>query len=70
VIIYERLRTDHIYLIHQVVKASTPRLTFEGALLRLHEKLWLFCDIKQMNKWSIHSAATSRAMPEKELKLW
>jgi hypothetical protein len=26
--------------------------------------------MKQRNKWSNHSTATSRAVPEKELKLW
>ncbi len=34
------------------------------------EKLWPFCDMKRMIKWSIRSTATSRAVPEKELKLW
>jgi hypothetical protein len=29
-IIYERLMTDHIHLIHHVVEATTPRWTFEG----------------------------------------
>jgi hypothetical protein len=37
---------------------------------RLHEKLWRCCDMKQRNKRSNHSTATSRATPEKELKLW
>jgi hypothetical protein len=36
---------------------------------RLHEKLWRYCDMKQRNKWSNHSTATSQATPEKELKL-
>jgi hypothetical protein len=36
----------------------------------MHEKLWLFCDMKRMIKWSIHSTTTSRAEPKKELKPW
>jgi hypothetical protein len=32
VVIYERPTTDHIYCIHQVVEASTPRWTFEGGM--------------------------------------
>jgi hypothetical protein len=36
----------------------------------LHEKLWCCYDTKRRNKWSNHSIATSRAMPEKKLKLW
>jgi hypothetical protein len=35
----------------------------------LHEKLWRYYDMKQRNKWSNHSTATSQAVPEKELKL-
>jgi hypothetical protein len=35
-----------------------------------HEKLWHCYDMKQRNKWSNHSTTTSRAAPEKELKLW
>jgi hypothetical protein len=33
------------------------------------EKVWLFCGMKQTNKWSIRSTATSRA-EMKELKSW
>jgi hypothetical protein len=36
---------------------------------RLHVKLWCYYDMKQRNKWSNHSTATSQAAPEKELKL-
>jgi hypothetical protein len=36
----------------------------------LHEKLWPFCDMKRMTKWSIRSTTTSQATSEKELKLW
>jgi hypothetical protein len=32
VIIYERPTTDHIYRIHHVVQATTPRWTFEGGM--------------------------------------
>jgi hypothetical protein len=32
VIIYERPTTDHIHHIHHVVKATTPRWTFEGGM--------------------------------------
>jgi hypothetical protein len=31
-IIYERTTTDHIRHIHHVVKATTPRWTFEGGM--------------------------------------
>jgi hypothetical protein len=36
----------------------------------LHEKLWWYCVMKKMTKWSIHSTTISQAEPEKELKLW
>jgi hypothetical protein len=69
VIIYERPTTNHIHRIYHVVKATTPRWTFEGGM-RPHGKLWHYYDMKQRNKWSNHSTTTSRAAPEKELKLW
>jgi hypothetical protein len=33
VIIYERLMTDHIVRIRHMVKATTPRWTFEGGMI-------------------------------------
>jgi hypothetical protein len=35
----------------------------------LREKLWPFCDMKRMIKWTTHSITTSRAEPKKVLKL-
>jgi hypothetical protein len=37
---------------------------------RLHEKLWHCCGMKRRNKWSNCSTTTSRAGPEKDVKLW
>jgi hypothetical protein len=70
VIIYEMPMTDHIRRIHHVVEAATPRWTFKGGMREADEKLWRCYDMKRRNKWSNRSTATSRATPEKELKLW
>jgi hypothetical protein len=69
-IIYERSMTDHIHRIRQVVEASAPRWTFKGGMRDAVKRLWPFYDMKRMTKWSIHSTITSRATPDKELKLW
>jgi hypothetical protein len=53
VVIYEMPTTDHIRHIHQVVETLAPRWTFEP------EKRWLFCGMKRMTEWLIHSTATS-----------
>jgi hypothetical protein len=34
------------------------------------EKLWLFCDMKWMSEWCIHSTTTSRAEVKTEQKPW
>jgi hypothetical protein len=69
VVIYERPATDHIRRIRQVVVASTPRWTFEVGMREVAQQLWLFCDMKRMSEWRIHSTDTSRA-ELKELKSW
>jgi hypothetical protein len=69
VVIYERPATDHIRRIRQVVVASTPRWTFEVGMREAAQQLWLFCDMKRMSEWRIHSTDTSRA-ELKELKSW
>jgi hypothetical protein len=69
VIIYERPMTHHIRRIHHVVKATTPRWTFEGGMRGMHKKLWHYYDVKRRNKWSNRSTATTQAALKKELKL-
>jgi hypothetical protein len=61
-------------LIVFIASTRWSRLPHQGGRLReaweRHpKKLWVFCDMKWMNKWSIRSTATSWVELKKELKL-
>jgi hypothetical protein len=69
VIIYERPTVDQIRHICQWSRLPHQGGHSREAWERLQEKLWFCYDMKQRNKWSNHSTATSQAALEKELKV-